>query len=62
MTSLINYVPKGWGYEKWIVNKKEYWDNKENYIGKTLTFRYQELSEDGIPRFGKFVGFRYDLI
>jgi DNA ligase-1 len=42
-------------------NKQEYWDNKSKYIGKTLTFRYQELSEDGIPRFGKFVGFRYDL-
>jgi hypothetical protein len=24
MTSLNEIHPKGWGYEKWIVNKKEY--------------------------------------
>jgi mannose-6-phosphate isomerase-like protein (cupin superfamily) len=23
-TSLDNFVPKGWGYEKWIVNNKDY--------------------------------------
>ncbi len=28
----MKYVPKGWGYEKWIVNKKE-------YCGKLLYFR-----------------------
>jgi mannose-6-phosphate isomerase-like protein (cupin superfamily) len=29
---VIKYVPKGWGYEKWIVNKEE-------YCGKLLFFR-----------------------
>ena len=24
MTSSIKYVPKGWGYEKWIVNNEMY--------------------------------------
>lgn len=31
MTSLIKHVPKGWGYEKWIVNN-------ERYCGKLLYF------------------------
>jgi len=30
-TSLDNFVPKGWGYEKWIVNN-------EDYCGKILFF------------------------
>ena len=29
--SEIKFVPKGWGYEKWIVNKEE-------YCGKILFF------------------------
>ena len=32
MTSSIEYVPKGWGYEKWIVNN-------EMYCGKLLFFK-----------------------
>lgn len=28
-----------------------YWKNREKYIGKKLTVRYQELSDDGIPIF-----------
>lgn len=31
MTSLNKFVPKGWGYEKWIVNN-------EKYCGKLLFF------------------------
>lgn len=42
-------------------HKQEFWNNKDMYIGKTLTFKYQELSPDEMPRFPKFVGFRYDL-
>ena len=30
-TTLENFVPKGWGYEKWIVNN-------EDYCGKVLFF------------------------
>lgn len=30
-SSLDNFVPKGWGYEKWIVNNKD-------YCGKILFF------------------------
>ena len=31
MSSLVKHVPKGWGYEKWIVNN-------EKYCGKLLFF------------------------
>jgi DNA ligase-1 len=43
---VFNVKPKG--------SKKlrtEYFTNKENYINKKLTVRYQGLSDDGIPRF-----------
>jgi DNA ligase-1 len=30
-------------------------------IGETVTFRYQELSEAGVPRFPSWVGVRHDL-
>ncbi|HEX9048378.1 MAG TPA: DNA ligase, partial [Verrucomicrobiae bacterium] len=31
-------------------------------IGATVTFRYQELSEAGVPRFPSWVGVRHDLV
>jgi len=31
-------------------------------IGATVTFRYQELSEGGVPRFPSWVGVRHDLV
>lgn len=39
--------------------KKEMWDNRENLYGRTYKFSYQELSRDGIPRFGKLLGERH---
>jgi DNA ligase-1 len=30
----------------------------DSYIGKKLTVRYQELTEDGIPRFPVGIAFR----
>src|SRR5262249_26953325 len=30
-------------------------------IGAVITFRYQELSEDGVPRFPSYVGERLDV-
>jgi hypothetical protein len=35
-------------------------ENVEKYYGKLLTVRYQELSDDGIPRFPVGIGFRID--
>lgn len=40
--------------------KKEMWEKREELVGKLATFKYQELSKDGIPRFGKFVGIRHE--
>jgi ATP-dependent DNA ligase len=31
--------------------RREWWERREDYIGKMLTIRYQNLSEAGIPRF-----------
>lgn len=38
--------------------KREILENKELYIGKDLTVRYQDLTEDGIPRFGRGIAIR----
>lgn len=32
-------------------SRKDLWKNRENYYGKKLTVRYQNLTNDGIPRF-----------
>ena len=31
-------------------------------VGETITFRYQELTKDGVPRFPTFVGVRHDVV
>lgn len=40
--------------------KQALWDNRQNEIGTLVKFSYQELSADGIPRFGKLIGERKD--
>jgi mannose-6-phosphate isomerase-like protein (cupin superfamily) len=45
--SEIKFVPKGWGYEKWIVNKKEYcgkilWLAKD----KKCSWHYHKLKDE----------------
>lgn len=39
--------------------KKDMWDNRDNLSGRLYKFSYQELSQDGIPRFGKLLGERH---
>lgn len=39
--------------------KQELWDNRASYLGELGKFSYQELSKDGVPRFGKFLGLRH---
>ena len=41
--------------------RKEIWDNKEKYLGKLVTFKYQELSSYGVPRFPVWKGERSPL-
>jgi DNA ligase-1 len=43
------------------IQRKEIWDNKENYLGKLVNFSYQELSKYGVPRFPVWRGFRSEL-
>lgn len=45
--SEVKFVPKGWGYEKWIVNKEEYcgkilWFAK----GKKCSWHYHKLKDE----------------
>ena len=40
---------------------KEYWKNKDDHIGKLATVKYQEITDDGYPRFPVMVGIREDL-
>jgi len=40
--------------------KKQWiWDNRVNLLGELVKFSYQELSKDGIPRFGKMLEIRH---
>lgn len=36
----------------------QYWHDKDSLLGKCITFKYQELSKDQVPRFPVFKGFR----
>lgn len=40
--------------------RKEIWDNKDSYLNKTVTYKYQEISKYGIPRFPVFKYFRLE--
>lgn len=39
--------------------KQELWDNRDELVGELVKFSYQELSKDGIPRFGKMLEIRH---
>lgn len=39
----------------------EYFQNKEKYIGKSITVQFQEYTKDGIPRFPVALRFREDV-
>ncbi len=38
--------------------REEIWNNQKKYMGATVTYRYQELTYKGVPRFPSFKGFR----
>tara|TARA_B100000575_G_scaffold265261_1_gene241665 strand:+ start:78 stop:434 length:357 start_codon:yes stop_codon:yes gene_type:complete len=48
MSSLkIKIVPKGWGYEKWIVNTEEYCGKLLHLIkGKKCSWHYHKLKDE----------------
>jgi len=45
-----------------IQDRRDYYQNYVTYVGKWLTVKYQNLSEDGIPRFGVGKGIRDDVV
>lgn len=47
MTSSINFVPKGWGFEKWIVNNEEYCGKLLYFAkGKKCSWHYHTLKDE----------------
>ena len=46
-SSKIKHVPKGWGYEKWIVNTDEYCGKLLHFIkGKKCSWHYHKLKDE----------------
>lgn len=47
MTSSIKFVPKGWGFEKWIVNNEEYCGKLLYFAkGKKCSWHYHVLKDE----------------
>lgn len=47
MTSLIKFVPKGWGFEKWIVNSEEYCGKLLYFAqGRKCSWHYHKLKDE----------------
>lgn len=42
-------------------DREELWRDREQLIGKLVTFKYQQVSHLGVPRFPVFLGMRRDL-
>ena len=47
MTSSIKFVPKGWGFEKWIVNNDEYCGKLLYFVkDRKCSFHYHQLKDE----------------
>lgn len=45
--SLVNFVPKGWGFEKWIVNNEKYCGKLLYFVkGKKCSLHYHKLKDE----------------
>lgn len=45
--SPMNFVPKGWGFEKWIVNCEEYCGKLLYFVkGKKCSWHYHKLKDE----------------
>ena len=43
----MKFVPKGWGFEKWIVNNEEYCGKLLYFVkGKCCSWHYHELKDE----------------
>lgn len=46
-TDIIHYVPKGWGFEKWIANSSEYCGKLLYFVrGKRCSWHYHKLKDE----------------
>ena len=43
------------------IQRQEIWDNREDLLGKQITYKYQELSKYGVPRFPVWKCFREEF-
>ena len=47
MTSPIKFVPKGWGFEKWICNNEQYCGKLLYFVkGKKCSWHYHSLKDE----------------
>ncbi len=47
MTSSIKFVPKGWGFEKWIVNCDQYCGKLLYFVkGKKCSWHYHKVKDE----------------
>lgn len=53
----IFYIGSGFD----VALREKIWQAKEAYLGKTVTFKYQEVGVKDAPRFPIFKGFREDI-
>ncbi len=43
----INFVPKGWGFEKWIVNNKKYCGKLLYFVkGRRCSWHYHKIKDE----------------
>lgn len=40
--------------------RKEIWENRDEYVGRIVTFKYQGISAKGVPRFPIYKGWRVE--
>lgn len=56
----IKFVPKGWGFKKWIVNKEGYCDKFLYFVkGKKCSWHYHKL-KDGLQNTASVILWRTD--
>ncbi len=47
LTEINNFVPKGWGFEKWIVNNKKYCGKLLFFVkSKKCSYHYHRIKEE----------------
>ena len=46
-TDIVNFVPKGWGFEKWIANSSDYCGKLLYFVkGKRCSWHYHKIKDE----------------